>query len=57
MPLHIGHVDAQIDVQSAPTTLTSPAEAANEHDLLRHLRPVVLKILEEELARLRRAAG
>lgn len=58
MPLHVGHVDASVDIQASPTEPAAPrARAQDEQALLRQLRPIVLRILEEELARLRRAAG
>lgn len=60
MPLHIDRVDTEMDVVS-PDRARGGGEAGvlegSESQLLERLRPLVLRILEEELDRLRREHG
>ncbi len=66
MPLHIGRVDAEMDVRprsdpsSSNPTVGGPApggSGAASSNLKEHLRPIVVEILNEELERLRRRQG
>jgi hypothetical protein len=57
MPLHIDHVDTELEVtrtSSQPGRPESGALSGSDVELLERLRPLVLRILEEELERLRR---
>lgn len=60
MPLHIDRVDTEMDVVPADRARGGGATGVlegSESELLERLRPLVLRILEEELDRLRRERG
>ncbi len=60
MPLHIGRVEADVDVMPSPDVgpqaqSGSPAPSVTWD--IEKLRPIVLQILQEELAAFRRQQG
>jgi hypothetical protein len=58
MALHVGHVDATLELVAAPTAPASPPEAPTATDLWAFkeiLRPLVVEIVDEELERYRRS--
>jgi hypothetical protein len=67
MPLHIGRVDAEIEIMRSPgTTATGEERSAGDDTLgalrgrnamLAKLRPLVLEILHDELTRMKRKIG
>jgi hypothetical protein len=60
MPLRIDRVDTELEVTQPGRLPTRPEPAAlsgSDTELLERLRPIVLRILEEELERLRRERG
>jgi hypothetical protein len=60
MPLHIDRVDTEMDVVPSDRSHgggTAGLLEGSESELLERLRPLVLRILEDELDRLRREIG
>lgn len=63
MPLEIGQVDSEIDVQptggggSAGGASSDAPMLPGDTAMLARLRPMVIEIVEQELARLRREQG
>lgn len=60
MPLTIDRVETQLDVAPAGETRGRSASdllQGSDSELLDRLRPIVLRIIEEELDRLRREHG
>lgn len=62
MPLHIGRVEAEMDIAPSRDTELAPqagppAQAAPAAANIESLRPIVLQILREELASFQRQQG
>jgi hypothetical protein len=62
MPLHIGRVEANLDISGAtetrqPAPPAAPAPARGAGIDIESLRPMVLEILREELASVQRQQG
>jgi hypothetical protein len=67
MPLHIGRVDAEIEIMRSPATTATGGERSSGDDILgalrgrnalrERLRPLVLEILHDELTRMKRKIG
>jgi hypothetical protein len=61
MPLHIGRVDAEIEItpnrDASPRADAAPARAAAPGVSIESLRPLVLQILREEMASFQRQQG
>ncbi len=67
MPLHIGRVESEIEMtppagetgtgRSAPAAPGGDMAAMSDGELRRRLRPIVMEILEEELATFQRKHG